>query len=206
MKAATIGLLALLVCGGCGKQQQAEKLASGIQAPMYNEVIDNRNGYIVENARLPLSNETPDLVLDGKCGLKEGTAQVMVLRTASDDKSQRSVLALELPAFTDGSVYDFAPGGPKAQYWVISVENGTALASKCGSIEGRVRFIKSSASQIDLGLGREMLDAIGEIEISVSGITPAGTNSFDANRKYAARFQLPILTSAEFRRINKSSI
>lgn len=205
MKRLTPAVIAVAVAllAGCGKQQPASEQAGTVSQSGAVDVMDSRNGYIIENARFATADETPVYALDGRLALVEGTSSVLVIRQTIEGNAGVTILALQFPKFAVGTAVDYAGDEVSARFHVIGT--GAAAVHTTGAlVSGQLRFEKQSPSAVSLGLDRAVQQGEGEMEISVSGID-AGGLKVPASKKYAARYALPIITLAELAAMNTAS-
>ena len=73
---------------------------------------------------------------------------------------------------------------------------------RTGTVEGSLRLVKLAPAANSMGLSRDVQDGTGEMEIVVTGIENGGLN-VPAEKKFAASYQLPIITLDELARINQ---
>ena len=201
MKKSAALLLGLALLAGCGKKQ-AEDGQAGATQSAFTDVMDSKNGYIVENARLATADDNNAFVITGGCKLAAGTSSVMIIRGEGGDPSSTTILALEFPSFAAGSSLEFDGTQSHAQFWVVGKQKENPTAMPSGLISGSLRFIKKNPSKINLGLGRDLIDGVGDIEVVVANISVPGVK-MDAVKKYAARFNLPFITLEEMVKINQ---
>lgn len=197
-----LGLLVLLLTTGCQQKKQTAEQAGTATESSFSEVIDHGQGYIIQNAKLADTSETPALVMSSGLRLASGTTSVLVIRGNSTDKSVESTLALQLDGFAPGSSIEYSGDRDKAQFWIAGKLEDRSIAHESGLISGSLRCIKDEWSDLDLGLNRALKEGIGDVEVVVANIDPAGL-SHPNEKKYAARFQLPLITLAELIRITR---
>jgi hypothetical protein len=112
------------------------------------------------------------------------------------------LLALQYPAFSTGARLEYAAGDNRAAFWVFGIVGEQEIVRRTGAIEGSIRFVKQEPADNSLGLSRDVTNGVGEIEIVVTGIDNADI-PVQSEKKYAARFRLPIITLGELARINQ---
>jgi hypothetical protein len=204
----TFLLLAFAIVVGCSSKnqeqsQQTEAQSGTASGTVSGEVITADNGYIVQNAALAGEGDKVAFSIKGVVNLKEATSQVLIVRTQNGDGNATEMLALEFPSFAEGTVMDFAAGSGKSGFWVFGMNaNKQDVMQRTGAIEGGLRLVKMKPAGNSMGLNREVLDGTGEIEIVVTGIDNGGL-AIPVEKKYAARYQLPMITLDEFARINQ---
>lgn len=198
-------LLALSFLVACSSKQddqntQQTGTASGTMA---GEVIGADYGYIVENAGIATADDPVAFSIKGVVSLKKATSQVMIVRTQSTDGSATEMLVLEFPSFAEGTVMEFTAGGTNTAFWIFGLTpEKKEVMQKTGSVEGSLRLVKMAPAANSMGLNRDVQDGTGEMEIVVTGIENGGLK-VPAEKKYAARYQLPIITLDELARINQ---
>ncbi|MCB2205675.1 hypothetical protein KQI65_13100 [bacterium] len=194
----------LLLAAGCGKQEQKtnEEQSGNVTAGVSSEIISADMGYIVENARLTEGDEQAEYSVKGMMKLSSGPGSVMILRTQSTDGSFTEMLAIAMPAFAAGTVLDLTAGSPDAGFWIFGMKGDQDVMKETGMIEGSLTMLKTEPADDALGLSRDVMNAVGEIEVVVTGIDNEGL-PVEAEKKYAARFRLPIITLDELARINQ---
>lgn len=203
----TLLLLAFALAVGCSSKQQDQSQQPEAQSgtasgTVSGEVITADNGYIVQNAALAGEGDKVAFSIKGMVKLKEATSQVLIVRTQSGNGATE-MLALEYPSFAEGTAMDFVAGSGKSGFWVFGVTaNKQEVMQRTGTIEGGLRLVKMKPAGNSMGLNREVLDGTGEIEILVKGIDNGGL-AIPVEKKYAARYQLPMITLDEFARINQ---
>jgi hypothetical protein len=165
------------------------------------EVIGNDMGYIVEQARLGGDPSTAAFTIKNLVSISKGTNCVLIIRTETEGGATEW-LALEFPAFAEGTRMDYAAGEENAGFWIFGIKGEQKVMKQTGSVEGMIRLVKKSPSSTTLGLNRELLEGVGEMEIVVKGIEPEGLDVY-SDKKYAARFTLPMITLDELARINQ---
>lgn len=195
-------LVAFALVAGCSKQQKTEDQAGTASRSTYSEVIDSNQGYIIENASLAEANQIATFTIANQFQLVEGTTSVLIIRSNANDKGAETLLALQFPSFAEGTTSEFGGDSKIAQFWVIASSEKGKTARNSGLISGSLRFIKKAPSSITLGLNREMTDGIGDIEIVVANIEAPGLN-IPVEKKYAARFKLPIISLKELVSLNQ---
>ncbi|MBE0642951.1 MAG: hypothetical protein IH600_02630 [Bacteroidetes bacterium] len=198
-------LLVLILLVACSSKQEDQNTqqtgtASGTMA---GEVISADNGYIIENAGIAADNDAVAFSIKGVVKLKEATSQVMIVRTQSTDGNATEMLVLEFPSFAEGTALDYVAGSDKSTFWIFGLNaDKQEIMRRTGAVEGNLRLVKLAPAQNSMGLNREVMDGTGEMEIVVSGIDNGGL-AVPAEKKYAARYQLPIITLNELARINQ---
>ena len=139
-------------------------------------------------------------------GLRERIAQFLQ-RFRSERRAHQQaagLLAIQFPSFAAGTTQDYTGDTLQARFWVMGSTADGAVMIPTGLISGSLRCIKKDKSTLNLGLNRDLLDGIGDVELVVANIVP-GPLTFPAEKKYAARFQLPIITLAEMAKIAQAS-
>ena len=194
-------LFVALISACSQEHKQGEEQAGTATTSVSGEVISGSMGYIVEGARLTDEGQST-LSIKGALGMAPGDSQVLIIRTESAEGGFTELLALQFPAFATGSRIEYAPGDDRSGFWVLGVDGDTDVMRRTGMIEGAVRFVKKDEAENSLGLNRTVSNGIGEIEIVVTGIDNSDI-PVQAEKKYAARFRLPIITLDELSRINQ---
>jgi hypothetical protein len=200
----TVLICALTLMVACSKKEQSEERVGTAMNSAYSEVIGSQSGYIIENAQLAGADETPIFSLEKTCNLIRGTGSVMIIHTKDEKSSANTILALQFPVFTDGTELAYAGEPGSGGFFVYGYMGNEWLGKETGLISGTLRMMKKEASDINLGLNRDVMNGTGEMEIVVSGIDPAQLN-VPKEKKYAARFELPIITLDELMKINTPS-
>ncbi|MFZ1730191.1 MAG: hypothetical protein WBQ23_15265 [Bacteroidota bacterium] len=196
-------VLTLFVACSSKKQEQNAEQTGAASGTMAGEVIGADYGYIVENAGIASENDKVAFSIKGIVNLKEATSQVLIVRTQSADGSATEMLALEFPSFAEGTALEFASGNDKSAFWIFGrTADKVDVMSRTGMIEGSLRLVKIKPAEISMGLSREVKDGTGEMEIVVTGIENGGLD-IPVEKKYAARYNLPMITLDELARINQ---
>jgi hypothetical protein len=196
-------VVAIALFAGCGKQQPASEQAGTVSQSGAVDVMDSRNGYIIENARFASADDAVVHALDGRLALAEGTSSVLVIRQTIDGGAGVTLLALQFPNFAAGTAVDYTGDESTARFHVIGT--GDAAVHTTGAlVSGQLRFTRRAPSTVTLGLDRAVQQGEGEMEISVSGID-AGGLKVPASKKYAANYTLPIITLRELAAMNTAS-
>lgn len=197
-------ILSVVLFAACStkKEEKADEQAGTATATVSSEIIDGSMGYIVQNARLTQQGEKPDFSIKGTLKLSTGPSAVMIIRTETKEGGFTELLALEFPSFVPGSKVDYVAGDSRAVFWVFGVKDKKEVMRQTGSIEGSVRFVSDEDAENSLGLDRQVINGIGEIEIVVQGIDNSGI-PVQTEKKYAARFRLPMIDLDELARINQ---
>ncbi len=202
MRLFAIGLCLLLVVG-CKKGGDSQA-GTATQAG-YSEVIGSTNGYIIQNAKIVIKQgEQVAVNLNDALKLGNGTTNVLVIRGTNSDNSASTILALQFPAFAEGTVTEFDGSASEAQFYIFGKLNGAPSVKETGLISGSVRCGKTQPSTVNLGLNRDIQDGVGDMEIMISNIQPGGFK-YDAKRKYTAHFTLPMIKLDEMARLNMPS-
>lgn len=199
-------LLTLLVLTiGCGKKNQSDSQAGTASQSNYTEVISSSSGYIIQNAKIVTDkNEQPSFTLNGALKLGASNTSVMVIRGANKDNSASTLLALQIPTFSEGAMTEFDGSAASAQFILFGNVDGQAKVHESGLISGSVRFIKMTPSSLNLGLNRALMEGTGEMEVIVSNIQPSSF-SYDAQKKFIARYSLPMVKLDEIMRLSLPS-
>lgn len=198
-------LLVLALFAACSSKQQEEnsEKTGTASSTVSNEVIGADYGYIIENAAIASENDKDAFSIKGIVRLKKATSQVLIVRTQSGDGKSTEMLALEFPSFAEGTAVDFATGNDKSSFWIFGINaEKQEVMSRTGVIEGSLRLVKIAPAEIRMGLNREVFDGTGEMEIIVTGIDNGGLD-IPEEKKYAARYNLPMISLDELARINQ---
>ncbi len=198
-----LAVVLLLVSDGCGRQRPSSGTASSIDTPALADVIDSRSGYIIDNAGIAPLGTVPVVAIEDSFGLVPGRGMVMIIRTVCEDESAQMLLALEMDGFVPVTDHTFRPADGRSAFWVFGTDAGMAVRRRTGQVEGVIHATEQSPSKVDLGLGRALQDAHGDITLAVTNID-AGSLKVDRVRKYASRFALPILTLDEMKKLMAS--
>lgn len=195
-------LFVALISACSQENKQGEEQAGTATTSVSGEVISGNMGYIVENARFTGTDEQETFSIKGALELSPGDSQVLIIRTESAEGGFTELLALQFPSFAAGSRIEYTPGDDRSHFWVFGVDGDEDVMRRTGTIEGTVRFVKKEEADNSLGLSRKVINGVGEIEIVVTGIDNSGI-TVQAEKKYAARFRLPMITLDELSRINQ---
>lgn len=190
-------VVTMLVIAGCGKTDQQADTAGTATQSSYASVIDEKNGYIVENAAIAPAGSTDGFLLAGHVRLIPGSGNVLIYRGRQKDVEE--VLAVQFSSFTPGAAEDYTGGDARAQYWMIGGAPPTGMQS--GIISGTLRFSKKEPSTVTLGLNRDVLQAVGTMEISVSNID-SGVLNLEPSRAFSAKYRLPVITFQELQTVS----
>jgi hypothetical protein len=203
MKQTFLILLIVAMATGCGSREQKNEVQSGdATAGISADIIGSDMGYIVEDARFAPDDAEAAFSIKGMMKLTEGPGSVLIVRTSGGEGHTTQLLALALPGFAEGTRVEFTPDDGNAGYWIFGIHDGNEVLQRTGRIEGTLRLVKTEAAANNFGLDRDVQNGVGEIEVVVSGIESGGL-PLDAEKKYAARFRLPIVTLDELARINQ---
>ncbi|NOY05978.1 MAG: hypothetical protein GXO82_05025 [Chlorobi bacterium] len=198
-------LIPVLLFIGCGKkEQQTGKEAGAATQTGYAEVIDQNQGYIIENARVFVGEEPADAILDGVVKLVKAKSTVMVIRSSDEDNNVATILVLQFPAFAEGAAATYDGSEGPARFYVIGTGDNRGISTVSGVVSGELRFDKKESTELDLGLNRLVEAGTGSMEVVVSNIDSGGL-SVPQEKKYAARYSLPIVTIDEIARITMPS-
>jgi len=194
---------ALILITSCSPKEEkaAEQQIGTVATGISNEVIDSELGYIVQNAVLTDDVTKANYNIKGLVNLQSGMGSVLIVRTTTEDGNGTEILALQLRAFTGGTRMEFLPDDGKAGFWLFGVKDGRKIMKKTGTVEGLVRMIKKGPSTMTMGLDRELMNGVGEMEIIVKDIESEGL-TVPVEKKYAARYALPLITLEELAGIN----
>jgi hypothetical protein len=198
-------LFVVMLTAGCGsqQQQQAEEQRGTAGDTMGGEVISADDGYIVQNAGIAGKADEVAFSIKGVVNLKSSTSQVLVVQSRSRDGKATEMLVLEFPSFAEGTERVFSPDDNTAGFWVFGMtKDRQEVMQRTGTIEGHLRLAKIRPAANSLGLNRDMSDGTGDMEIVVTGIDNGGLD-IPVEKKYAARYQLPMISLDEFARINR---
>ena len=202
MKHAIILLLLVLVAGCAKQEQQGDGQTGSASSSVSADIIGSDMGYIVENAQLVGKDAVAAFSIKGQMKLAAGPGNVLIVRTQSADGNFTEMLALGFPAFAEGTRVDFQPGGSDAGYWIFGVTEEAEIMKQTGTIEGSIRLVKKESAENALGLNRDVQNGVGEIEVVVTAIENRDL-PVEAEKKFAARFRLPLITLDELARINQ---
>lgn len=203
MKALFALSMTILLLAGCAKREQSDAQAGATQSA-YTDVIGSNRGYIVENAQFAAADDKALFTIGDKFALAAGSSSVLILREQESESRPGYILALQFPTFAPGTSKDYGTDPQAAQFWLLGTADKVSIVAQTGTVSGSVRFIKKAQSTIDLGLNREITDGVGDIEVVAAGISVEKLK-FDTSKKFAARFQLPIITIEELAKINQPS-
>lgn len=204
----TLLLLAVLMFAACGSKQESQiegqdgAMTGAAEGTMSGEIITAGTGYIITDAGIADEGDPAAFSIKGVLRLKAAPTQVLVVRTQTDGGATE-MLALEFPAFADGTALAYPGDQGDAAFWLFGITPGKEeVMTSTGDVRGSLRLLKTDAAENALGLTREVVDGIGEMEIVVTGIDARGLD-VPGEKKYAARYRLPMLTLDEFARINQ---
>lgn len=195
-------LLGMLCIAGCAKKDAADEQAGTAAQSAFTDVIDQKNGFIVENAAIAAPGAAAVYSEGDAFRLAAGTSSVLIIRGEAAGAKPGYLLALQFPAFAPGAVQEYGGDGSVAQFFLITKAGGTATYAASGLISGSIRFAKKEDAAIDIGLNREMQAGVGDIDVVVSNIA-VGDTGFEPTKKFPAKFQLPIITLNELARVAK---
>lgn len=205
----TILLLVIVLVAGCGNSQKEQQntetqteQSGTATGSVSGEMMSADDGYIIENAGLAASGDEATVTIKETIRLKSAMSDVVVIRSTSPDGKSTEMLALEIRKFAEGTEVQFDPANATAAFWIFGMVDKKEVMARTGTVEGSVRLAKMKPAANSLGLNREVVDGTGDMEIVVSGIEPHGLN-IPTQKKYAARYQLPMITLDEFARINQ---
>ncbi len=208
-------LLTVSLLSACGSKQegadgtqtaQSEMTADGAQTgtsvgTVSSEIIGSDFGYIVENAKIVLDPASAAYTIKNVFSLAKGTSNVLMIRTRTQEGATE-LLALQFPTFADGTTMEYGAGESNAGFWLFGMKDKREILKPTGGVEGTIRLVRKEASTATLGLRRDVSDGVGEIEIVVVGIDPEGLD-VPFQKKYAARFKLPMISLAELAKIDQ---
>ncbi len=198
-------LIPVMLVLGCGKkQQQTDKEAGAATQTGYAEVIDQDQGYIIENARVFVGEEPADAILDGVVKLVKAKSAVMIIRTSDEENNVATILVLQFPAFAEGAATSYDGSEGPARFYVVGTGDNRGTSTVSGVVSGELRFGKKESTELDLGLNRVIEAGSGSMEIVVSNIDGGGL-SIPTEKKYVAQYHLPIVTIDEITRITMPS-
>lgn len=201
MKYAILGFLAIALIG-CGKQQEtSEEKVGTATTSSFSEVIGASGGYIIENARIAMEGDEVKHSIANACELAEGMSNVLIVHNQNASAGGNTILALQFPNFAPGTEIEYAGEPGTGSFFVYGDLDGMTIAAETGLISGTVRLIKKEESEVTLGLNRDVMQGIGEMEIVVSAIDPNGLD-VESEKKFVARFELPIVTLEELTKMN----
>lgn len=202
-------LAALAFFTACGSKQEEQTegqdgaMTGAAEGTLSGEIITAGTGYIISNAGIAEEGEDAAYSIKGAMRLKEAPTQVLVVRTQSADGAATEMLALEFPSFADGTALEYPGEAGRAAFWLFGINGAKEeIMQRTGDVKGSLRLLKTDAAQSALGLSRDVTDGIGEMEIVVTGIDARGLG-VPSEKKYAARYRLPLITLDEFARINQ---
>ncbi len=196
-------VLALFTACSPRQQEQQAEPAGTAGGSVATELIGADNGYIVEHAAIASGSEEPTFSIKGAVGLKEAASDVMIIRTQGLEGKATEMLVLQFPAFAEGTVVNYTSGSPVSAFWIFGTAAGKKeVMKRTGAIEGTLRLVKQHPATNNMGLNRELFFGSGEMEIVVTGIENDGLD-VPVEKKYAARYRLPMITLDEFARINQ---
>jgi hypothetical protein len=197
-------VLGILLIAGCGKKDTADQQAGNAAQSSYTEVMDQKNGFIVENAAIAGPGATA-VYSEGEGGafqLAAGTSSVLIVQSAATDKQPGYLLALQYPAFAPGAVQEYGGEGSVARFFLITKDGAKLTYAASGLISGSVRFTKKEPATFELGLNREMQAGIGTMDVVVSAIA-VGSTGFAPTKTFSATYQMPIITLNELARVKQ---
>lgn len=198
-------MLLLVLFTACTPKQQEQKAepAGTAGGSISSELIGADNGYIVEHAAIASGNEEPTFSIKGAVGLKEAPSNVMIIRTQGLEGKATEMLVLQFQSFAEGTVVNYTSGSPVSAFWIFgTTPSKKEVMKRTGAIEGTVRLVKQQLAENSMGLNRQLQFGSGEMEIVVTGIESEGLD-VPSEKKYAARYRLPMITLDEFARINQ---
>ncbi len=213
MKSVLLMLLTVTLLTACGSKQdsaegtqtaQSEMTAEGAQTgtatgSVSGEVIGSDMGYIVENAKIVKDPASAVYSIKGAFLLGKGNSNVLIVKTGG---SATEWLALQFPSFAEGTTMEYTAGDANSGFWIFGVKGKKEITKLTGNVEGTLRLLKKAPSSVNLGLNRDMVDGIGEMEIVVTGIQSEGLD-IPAEKKYAARFTLPFISLTDLAKMDQ---
>lgn len=213
MKSVLLLLLTVALLSACGSKQegaegtqtaQSEMTSEGNQTgtatgSVSGEVIGSDMGYIVENAKIVKDPAGAVYSIKGVFLLGKGNSNVLIVKTGS---GATEWLALQFPSFAEGTTMEYSAGDANSGFWIFGVKGKKEITNFTGAVVGTLRLLKKAPSTVNLGLNRDMMDGVGEMEIVVTGIQPDGLD-IPAEKKYAARFTLPFISLAELAKMDQ---
>lgn len=205
----TLLLLAFALLTACGSKKDEQidtqdgAMTGMAEGSLSGEIITADAGYIINNAGIAEEGENAAFSIKGVMRLKEAPSQVLIVRTQSADGTSTEMLALEFPTFADGTALEYPGEQGRAAFWLFGINGAKEeIMHRTGDVRGSLRLLKTDAAENALGLSRSVTDGIGEMEIVVTGIDTHGLN-VPGEKKYAARYRLPMITLDEFARFNQ---
>ncbi len=192
---------ALLLVAACSKQEKSEDKVGTAMNTSYSDVIGSDGGYIIENAKITGEGEDAVYKIANACKLSRGTSSVLIIHLKDASIAGGTILALQIPSFAEGSELEFAGEPGTSGFYAYGKANNVEIVKASGLISGKLRLTKKSESSVNLGLNRMLMNGLGEMEIIVANIDPGELN-IDKEKKYAARYELPIVTLDEMIKMN----
>lgn len=194
--------IACLVLACSTEKKEAEEQSGSATSMLTVDVIDADLGYIIENAALASGDEDATYSVKGAFKLRPGNSQVLVVRTQSREGGFTELLALEYPDFVEGTRAEFSGDDLTAGFWVYGIQEKREVIMRTGKVSGFIRLTKLETAPDEADLARDVKTGSGEMEIVVSDIEHADL-PLPAEKKYAAKFSLPVVSLAEYARINQ---
>ena len=215
MKSLLALLLAVTLLTACGSKKEGADATQTAQnmttvdgaqtgtsaGSVSGDVIGSDLGYIVENASIVTDPAAAVFSIKNTVLLGKGTTSVLVVRTKTEG-GVTEFLALQFPSFADGTSLEYMAGEGNSGFWLFGVKGKKEIMKATGSVQGTIRLLKKAPSTATLGLDRALMDGTGEIEVVVTGINPEGLD-VTTEKKYAARFNLPIISLTELAKLNQ---
>jgi hypothetical protein len=193
--------ICLLLFAACSKQEKGEDKVGTAMNSSFSEVIGSDGGYIIQNAQIAAEGEDAIYSIAGACKLVHGTSSVLIVHSKDDANNGNTILALQIPAFAPGTEQEYAGEPGSSIFFVYGLVDDTEWMNETGLVSGSLRFIAEEESDVNLGLNRSVMNGTGEMEIVVSAIDP-GQLTIPMEKKYVARFELPMVTLEELVTIN----
>ena len=198
---------AIALVSGCATREQ-EQQNTDTQAEqggtatgsVSGEIMTADDGYIIENAGLAKDGDEATVSIKETIRLKSAMSDVVIIRSTSPDGKATEMLALEIRKFAEGTEVQFTATDGNAAFWIFGMVDKKEVMARTGSIEGSIRLAKMKPAENGMGLNRDVIDGTGDMEVVVSGIDASGL-LVPSQKKYAARYQLPMITLDEFARI-----
>jgi hypothetical protein len=215
MKSTFLILLTAVLLAACGSRQEGADGTQTAQSDMTShgaqtgtsagtvsaEVIGSDMGYIVENARISGDQSSAVYSIKEVLRISKGTSTVLLVRTQTEGGATE-FLAMEFPRFAEGTSIEYAAGEMNAAFWIFGMKGKTEVMKQTGAVEGTLQLLKTATSTANLGMQRTLTDGVGEMEVVVVGIDNEGLD-IPNEKKYAARFTLPMITLDELVKLNQ---
>jgi len=176
----------------------AQAQTNSVNHTGYTDVLDNTGGFILDNALLADEGRPDAKWLFGVSPVVEGNGSLMVIRTAGVDESEKLLLILQIPRYTEGSEVEFTGKSGEGRFYIVISTSDSDLVQEGGSFSGNVRLSRNISANTAPGSKNEFRQGVGDIDVLVSNIAN-GNHPTYVTKKYAAQYNLPIVPLEQYR-------